>query len=57
MGGGSCSTRALVIWAASATQVSGRWTPMAGNRHGTRLPVSALFEHLDRDSTIDEFLA
>ncbi|HZT33492.1 MAG TPA: DUF433 domain-containing protein [Bryobacteraceae bacterium] len=23
---------------------------------GTRLPVAALFEHLDRGSTIDEFL-
>lgn len=23
---------------------------------GTRLPVAALFEHLDQDSTIDEFL-
>jgi uncharacterized protein (DUF433 family) len=23
---------------------------------GTRLPVAALFEHLDQDSTIDEFV-
>ena len=24
--------------------------------HGTRVPVASLFEHLDRGSTIDEFL-
>jgi uncharacterized protein (DUF433 family) len=24
--------------------------------HGTRLPVAALFEHVDQGSTIDEFL-
>uniref|UniRef100_Q02D39 DUF433 domain-containing protein n=1 Tax=Solibacter usitatus (strain Ellin6076) TaxID=234267 RepID=Q02D39_SOLUE len=35
----------------SAEKLGGRWC-----FRGTRLPVAALFEHLDQGSTIDEFL-
>jgi uncharacterized protein (DUF433 family) len=35
----------------SAGKLGGTWC-----FRGTRLPVAALFEHLDQDSTIDEFL-
>jgi uncharacterized protein (DUF433 family) len=35
----------------NAGKVGGAWC-----FSGTRLPVTALFEHLDQDSSIDEFL-
>ena len=35
----------------SAGKLGGKWC-----FRGTRLPVASLFEHLDQDSTVDEFL-